>query len=81
MNNINMTFINGCNKTISELSYQDMLKAQPKNRKAMTKIKHYSLSQNTLYLLETKQAYIKGDITEEEAKTIFLRQKMSGNVI
>ena len=80
-NNINMKFVESCNKVIAELSYQDMLAKQPKNRKSNDRIKPYSLSQNTIYILETKQNYINGSITEEEAKTILLRQKLCGNVI
>lgn len=80
-NNINREFIKSCDDVIAELSYKDMLASQPKNRKPNSKIKPYSLSQNTLYILEIKKDYINGIITEEEAKAILLRQKLCGNVI
>ena len=80
-NNINWNFVKSCDDVIAELSYKDMLARQPKNRKMGDKIKPYSLSQNTLYILKTKEEYLKGIITEEEAKAILLRQKICGNVI
>jgi hypothetical protein len=58
----------------------NMLKAQTKHGKH-GKINPYSLSQNTIYILETKNDYINGKITEEEAKSIILRQKLCGNII
>lgn len=78
---INWSFVKSCNEIIAKLSYEDMLNAQPKNRKVGSKIKPYSLSQNTIYILETKNKYVKGEITEEEAKAILLRQKLCGNII
>ena len=52
------------------------LKSKQKNYKG-----GYSLSANTKYLLETKKAYQLGSIAEEDAKSIFLRQKLCGNVL
>jgi len=80
MDNINWDAVKGMDKTISELAYQDMIAVQP-GRRIGRKVKPYSLSQNTVYLLETKNDYTQGRITEEEAKTIFLRQRICGNAV
>ena len=79
--NINWSFVESMDKVIGKLAFADMLAAQPKNRKIGSKIKPYSLSQNTQYIKETKDNYVKGSITEEEAKAIMLRQKLCGNAI
>jgi len=82
-NNINYLFLESCDKVISKLAYTDM----QNHRKTLSKAKQknyqggYSLSANTQYLLETKKEYIAGKIDEEEAKAIFLRQKLCGNVL
>jgi len=81
MDNINWEFVKGCDKLIGELAYQDMMHAQPKKRSKSGKVHSYSLSQNTQYLQDTKNDYTGGKITEEEAKAIFLRQRICGNVI
>ena len=81
MEEINWSFVKSCDKVIGELAYEDMLRAQPKKRSKTGNIHPYSLSQNTQYLQDTKNAYTQGKITEEEAKHIFLRQKMCGNAI
>ena len=83
MTKTNELFIQSCNKLIGELSYIDMLT----HRKTLSKAKQknykggYSLSMNTKYLLETKKAYQEGTMSEEEAKAIFLRQKLCGNAV
>jgi plasmid maintenance system killer protein len=80
---INKSFIEMCDRVIGELSYQDMMQHKSKLSKAKQRNYKggYSLSQNTQYLLETKIDYINGKITEEEAKAIFLRQNVCGNVL
>jgi len=81
MDNINWEFVKSCDNLIAKLAYSDMIQAQGKNRKVGSKIKSYSLSANTQYLQDTKKDYCNGIITEEEAKAIFLRQKLCGNVL
>lgn len=80
---LNSGFLAMCDRVISACSFQDMM--QHKNKLSKAKQRNYkggySLSQNTLYLLETKNAYINGEITEEEAKAVFLRQNVCGNQI
>ena len=79
-NNINWDAVKGMDKTIGECAFLDMKKAQPKKPK-FGKVYPYSLSANTIYLQETKNRYVSGEITEEEAKVIFLRQRTCGNVL
>ena len=82
-NNINWLFIESCDKVIGELSYQDMVSHKSKLSKAKQQNYKggYSLSENTHYLVDTRNDYLKGKITEEEAKAIFLRQKLCGNIL
>lgn len=80
---INWVFVQSCDKLIGELAYADMLAHRNKLSKAKQRNYKggYSLSANTEYMLETKKAYTAGEIDEEEAKAIFLRQKLCGNVL
>ena len=80
-NNINWQFVKSMDDLIGKLAYEDMLVAQPNRRKPTSRIKPYRLSENTLYVLETKNNYLNGVITEEEAKTIILKQKLYGKAI
>jgi len=82
-NNINWNFIKSCDKVIGELSFADMMSHKQKLSKAKQRNYKggYSLSANTEYLIEVKNDYMNGKITEEYAKGMFLKQKLCGNAV
>lgn len=68
---------NSFQKLIGELSMQDFLAQKGKKKK----LKSYSLSANTEYIIECRNQFMSGELTEEEAKTIILKQKLIGKAI
>lgn len=80
MNDISWLFVESCNKVIAKSSDAD-LQTEMKNRKIKfaSKIKRYSISENTKHLIEVRDDYVNGKISEEEAKAVFLSQKLNGN--
>lgn len=79
-NNTENKNTNAVDKIIAELSFKDFRAANPllKNGKPKYKTHHpYSLSEETLEALETKHAYQRNEISEEEYKAFCLRYNLT----
>ena len=74
---MNRQFLAMCDRIIAEHAYADMFR----HKKRTGKRAGYSLSPNTEFLLDVKKAYLAGEISEEEAKAVFLKQRLFGNLV